>query len=873
MICLVACATDSNAGEDRLAAVSGITLPPTLRLDTARVRSAKLTPVISPTNAGDAGLIWTSDTPAVAKVDAAGVVSAVAAGKATITVKALGASASCTVYVFALWLDDSFEDGSTASWDLRPPNGPDGTFSVIADGDAHVLEYDAQLSGGVLATLTPAAFALLPSGDYYVEARIKPLTNATSGNKQLYLIARSQDDENWYGAGLNVQNSTASTQVEIAKMQNGTLSRPVQVKTPIAQDTSWYTVRFELEGDMLSVYLDGVLLKSTSDPQWSSGNIGLFTSNKSFEIDDVRIGDPRDRPVQLAIDASAWSTEAGDEAKQIHVTARRPAYEDGSYVDDTFSAVSSAPLVAAVSIDALTATITPRSAGQATITFSSGSDPTLTRALDVTVEPQFVQPSTTYSLSGKTSPSPLEPRAYPDTSLSITFDAPPSVGTSGSVRIFRASDDAPVDIIRAKDETDLIGYAGPDGQALRRSVYSDARIRVAGNSVVIVPHNAVLDFATEYYVAIADGLIDAVLGGAPFRGLGKQAGFRFATRSEPDASKTTLTVDDDGDAADFRSVQAALNFVMKYGPKDRAVTIEVKNGKYEELLFLRGRDNISIVGESRDGVVIQYRNYESLNAGSGASQGLASASPGGGRAVFLVEACDLLALDSLTLRNTMRRSGALSSQAETIYFNNDSGRLIAKNASFISEQDTLQLKGYAWFYQTLVEGNVDFIWGANHVALFEDSEIRSIPDSAAADRGFVVQARSVAQSDKGFVFLRSAFKHDPGVPSGANAATFLARSSGNPGAWDNVAVVDCDMDDHIHPLGWAYEVGGQPKSNPAISTAASGWREYGSNGPGGDMTQRKHGYALNADDIANGFSTRSQIFAANGGNSGWNPMP
>jgi hypothetical protein len=46
----------------------------------------------------------------------------------------------------------------------------------------------------------------------------------------------------------------------------------------------------------------------------------------------------------------------------------------------------------------------------------------------------------------------------------------------------------------------------------------------------------------------------------------------------------------------------------------------------------------------------------------------------------------------------------LSSQAETIYFNADAGRLIARNADFISEQDTLQLKGYAWFYRSLVAG-------------------------------------------------------------------------------------------------------------------------------------------------------------------------
>jgi hypothetical protein len=98
----------------------------------------------------------------------------------------------------------------------------------------------------------------------------------------------------------------------------------------------------------------------------------------------------------------------------------------------------------------------------------------------------------------------------------------------------------------------------------------------------------------------------------------------------------------------------------------------------------------------------------------------------------------------------------------------------------------LQLKGYAWFYKSLIVGNVDFIWGANHVALFEDSEVRSVGDS---------------------------------------------------------------------------------------STAASGWREYASRGAGGDMTQRKNGYALSAEEATTAYSTRAQIFSAYANSTGWIPEP
>jgi pectin methylesterase-like acyl-CoA thioesterase len=408
---------------------------------------------------------------------------------------------------------------------------------------------------------------------------------------------------------------------------------------------------------------------------------------------------------------------------------------------------------------------------------------------------------------------------------------------------------------------------------------------VSGNTATIVPHHGKLAPGTAYYVAIASGVLGSTaIAGTPFDGIGKVAGWAFTTRPAPAAATTTLTVDDDG-PADFRTVQAALDFVMKNAGKDTPVTIHVQNGTYPELLFLRGKNNVTIIGESRDGVVIQYRNFDSLNTGSGGSQPVGSGSPNGGRSLFMIETSDLLTLDTLTLRNTMLRSTTASSQAETLYFNNDAGRLIAKNATFLSEQDTVQLKGYAWFFNSLIAGNVDFIWGNNRVALFENCEIRSVGDTTSTTSGgYVVQARTVTAADKGFVFLGSRLTHGPGpgplagdVPSGATAATYLARSPGGTASFDNVAYINCQMDSHIIPIGWAYNTNGQPPSNPATSTAASGWREFGTTdlttGAPIDLAVRMGGDAMTSDDVAAGFSSRTQIFAAFGGGAGWNPQP
>jgi hypothetical protein len=114
------------------------------------------------------------------------------------------------------------------------------------------------------------------------------------------------------------------------------------------------------------------------------------------------------------------------------------------------------------------------------------------------------------------------------------------------------------------------------------------------------------------------------------------------------------------------------------------------------------------------------------------------------------------------------------------------------------------------------------------------------------------------------------------VPTGATAATFLARSPGGTASFDNVAFVGCQMDTHVIPTGWAYNTNGQPIPNPAVATAASGWREYATTDMAGapvSLTARVGGDILTDAEFAAGFSNRAQIFAAFGGGAGWNPQP
>ena len=533
-----------------------------------------------------------------------------------------------------------------------------------------------------------------------------------------------------------------------------------------------------------------------------------------------------------------------------------------------------------------------------------------------------------------------------DSRLSLSFDAPPTIGASGRINVYRASDDALVDSLdlsnapsatdtqtvlpRTNLEIDALGLgAMPDGATFARYVWYRP-VSIVGSTAWIRLRNNKLDFSTTYYVTIDSGVLVGTIKGVAFAGVSKADAWKFTTRAAP-ASFTSVSVDDTGTTADFRTLQGALNWVMKNCSTNSPAAngcntvatpkvITVANGTYPELNVLRKVSNLTIVGESRSGVVVGDVNFESLNSGSGAS----TASPGtalstsgrtlghrvlgGGRSSFLVESSDLLTLQNFTLQNPHVRSTSWDNQAETIYFNTSTtaaaARLVARQMNFLSQQDTLQIKGYSWFYQSLIAGNVDFIWGNVMAALFEECEIRSVVDTGSSSPGYILQSRATA-GDKGFVFLNSRLTADPGVTQ-----AYLARSGGTTSTAyiDHIAFVNTRMGPHILPVGWCVGTGtsktgvgtGSCSSNPppwagtadGAATDAVGWREYGSadlNGAPLDMSARLLQGVVKVNSVNTslslarllaspaGLTSRADIFQnstiATGAPGGWVPQP
>ncbi len=701
------------------------------------------------------------------------------------------------------------------------------------------------------------------NGEHFVEARLRPVS-LSEGTRRAVVMVRYADPRNWVGAALNIIPGRPKMAVELVQMRDGELLRLRQMGHDTAPAGGFQTLRVALVGRELAAWLDGERVAATlSSPAPASG-AALLAQEGSFEADDLRIGPASALPGRIALvqrGSSIWlhagetvrypvSALAGDGVTRLPIVAT---------VND--------PALAQVAVDGSTLVVTGRRAGSAVVTVADARDANVANAIGLKVGPAFAAAGDAGALRGRLAPAAGSADVQPDTLLRIRFDAAPTLGAGGSVRIYRAADRALVDVIRAGDEVDAIG---PREAAFKRVVRTSP-IRVEGRDIVIRLHSDRLDYGGDYLVAVDAGVaLNAHIAGRPFEGIGEAAGWRFRTRTTAPGGRR-LRVDDDG-PADFRTVQGALNHVMRTMPRAEPVTIRVADGRYEELLYLRGKDRVRLHGESREGVVIGTVNNDGLNPGAGSGQSSQSPAASGGRSVFLAEDADLLELDHLTIVNRTVRAASFGGQAEALHYSSDRGRLAVRDAAFFSEQDTILVKGYAWFYRSLVAGNVDFIWGTNRAALFEESEIRTVGDSAQPKGGgYIVQARTVDPDGPGFVFLNSRLTHGPGpagndVPDGA---TWLARP-GPGGSGDKVVYVHCRMDTHIAPAGWSL-----PKTIAPGAEPGAGWREYGSmdlQGKPLELSRRVGGRILTPEEAAR-YASRTRVFAGFDDGKGWDPAP
>jgi hypothetical protein len=218
------------------------------------------------------------------------------------------------------------------------------------------------------------------------------------------------------------------------------------------------------------------------------------------------------------------------------------------------------------------------------------------------------------AVKAKTASSTVDPGDEPGDLPTICVDQPlvftlenetPKLGTSGLIQVFDASGKL-VDKIDMADMAKMTvlsdGTMVPKEQMNQETVLHTfldmlhstryrpvhyTPIRVSGNNVIIKLHNEALTFGGSYYVTVDESVFGLAV---------KKGDNAFTVKDKP--SGNTLSVDPEGDA-DFCTLQGALSYATTLG-KDTAVTIELENGTYQELLYVRDKNNLTIKGASRE---------------------------------------------------------------------------------------------------------------------------------------------------------------------------------------------------------------------------------------------------------------------------------
>lgn len=330
----------------------------------------------------------------------------------------------------------------------------------------------------------------------------------------------------------------------------------------------------------------------------------------------------------------------------------------------------------------------------------------------------------------------------PDTHLVLTFPGEPSLGHSGEIRIYDAADDRLVDVLdmsvppgpitpnreRAPyTPTPYVYTPGrrftnantrpgtPSGGALPTpdtyqltiiGGFTDAfhfyPVIIRGNVATIYLHHNLLECGKTYYVQIDPGVL--TVSGGSFSGITGKNGWTFTTKkAPPPADSTRLVVSGDG-TGDFNTVQGAIDFIPDRSPN--RVTIFIRNGIYEEIVYFRNKSNITFLGEDRDRVVVCYANSEVFNPHPAniATNEWPGTFPSR-RAAFMGDQAIDVRLVNLTIKSIHDKPA----QAEGLLLTGE--RNIVSNVTVIGSGDALQINGSVYLEDIQLTGFGDNVLG------------------------------------------------------------------------------------------------------------------------------------------------------------------
>ena len=393
----------------------------------------------------------------------------------------------------------------------------------------------------------------------------------------------------------------------------------------------------------------------------------------------------------------------------------------------------------------------------------------------------------------------------PDTHLVLTFPSAPALGKSGQIRIYDAADHRLVDTLdlsipagpapggpRAPSQTHSPNEVpGPRASIFAPGHPTNATARgrhgprprgdapskeyqltiiggviqgfhfypviIHGNVATIYPHNNLLTYGRSYLVQVDPGVLTVADGS--FGGITGDQGWTFSTKaSAPAADSARVVVADDG-TGDFNTVQGALDFVPDNPPQ--RVTIFIKDGNYEEIVFFHDKANLTLQGEDREKVQVGYGNNSVFNgppADPKAPRGPVGPSR---RGAFTVYDCTGIELSHFSVSNTIpgQAEGLTVSGLRNIVNKlnikgsgdalNLRGPVYLTDSTIVGDGDTILGVGPAFFNHCVLRSHGAYMWirnpAANHGNVFVDCTFET-PTTALARRLPASSARPATRS-------------------------------------------------------------------------------------------------------------------------------
>ena len=232
----------------------------------------------------------------------------------------------------------------------------------------------------------------------------------------------------------------------------------------------------------------------------------------------------------------------------------------------------------------------------------------------------------------------------------------------------------------------------------------------------------------------------------------------------------------------YRTIQSAIGRIPSN--RQESFLVYIKNGIYNEKIELPSdKTFVSLIGESVDGVIITWDDYQGKDGMSGAAS-----------YTFLAAGNDLY-MENLTIRNTAGPVG------QAVALRTTGQRQVIKNCRLTGFQDTYYAhSGRQYNLNCYIEGATDFIYG-DATAVFDTCVIHCVEGgqyiTAPADTKLISEWPDKSPFYHGLLFTNCLINAAESVPENS----YYMGRPWQPNA--SSVYINCSLGNHIKPEGWS----------------------------------------------------------------------